>query len=179
MDFMSLMETRGKSVNRKKGEHIFFQGKKDTSIYFIKSGLLKAYYTTEEGKEFVKSFLVTNDVIGSLSSAYKGDHCSFSLICLEDTSLIEIPFSVIYDHSKTNQMIANHMIDLLLSFSIKKEKREYEFLCLTAEQRYRILEKEMPDIIDKVTQNDLARYLGVTPVGLSRIKKRVNSHTPR
>ncbi|VAW33114.1 hypothetical protein MNBD_GAMMA01-231, partial [hydrothermal vent metagenome] len=26
--------------------------------------------------------------------------------------------------------------------------------------------------LEKVTQNDLARYLGITPVGLSRIKKR-------
>ena len=30
-----------------------------------------------------------------------------------------------------------------------------------------------PAILDLVTQNEIARYLGVTPVGLSRIKKRV------
>ena len=30
-----------------------------------------------------------------------------------------------------------------------------------------------PDLLKLVTQNEIARYLGVTPVGLSRIKKRV------
>ncbi|MFC1747218.1 Crp/Fnr family transcriptional regulator [Pseudomonadota bacterium] len=173
MDFLELIETEGKKVDKRKGEHVFSQGDTDTSIYFIKSGLLKAYYTTEEGKEFVKSFIMTDDVIGSLSSAYKGNNCSFSLVCLENSNLIEIPFSVVYDYSKTDQSIANSMIELLLNFSIKKEKREFEFLCLSAEKRYSLLERESSDVIEKVTQNDLAGYLGVTPVGLSRIKKRV------
>jgi len=173
MNFLVFMEIKGKAFNKKKGEHVFVQGTPDTSIYFIKSGLLKAYYTDEEGKEFVKSFIMDNDVIGSLSSAYKGKHCSFSLVCLENSDLIKIPFSEIYEQSKKDQSIANSMIELLLNFSMKKEKREYEFLCLSAEERYRQLEKESPLIIEKVTQNDLARYLGVTPVGLSRIKKRV------
>lgn len=176
MDFLELMQDRGKVVDKRRGEHVFAQGEIDTSIYFIKSGLLKAYYTDEEGKEFVKSFFMDNDVIGSLSSAYKGNHCSFSLVCLENSTLSKIQFSDIYEYSKTDQCFANSLIELLLNFSMKKEKREFEFLCLSAENRYRQLEKESPDIIEKVTQNDLARYLGVTPVGLSRIKKRVKKN---
>ena len=104
------------------------------------------------------------------------------LVSLEEPNVMElvtkVPFSVIYDHSKTDQSIANSMIELLLIFSMKKEKREFEFLCLSAEERYRQLENESPIIIEKVTQNDLARYLGITPVGLSRIKRRVNSDIP-
>ncbi|PCJ83542.1 MAG: hypothetical protein COA54_15260 [Thiotrichaceae bacterium] len=175
MNFLELVEDKGKIIDKKKGEHIFVQGFPDTSIYFIKSGLLKAYYTTEEGKEYVKLFIMANDVIGSLSSAYKGGLCSFSLVCLENSNLIKISFSVIYEHSKTDQHVANSMVELLLKFSMKKEKREFEFLCLSAEKRYRQLKKESSIIIERVTQNDLSRYLGVTPVGLSRIKKRVNS----
>ena len=176
MNFLELMETRGKLVEKNRAEHVFLQGEFDESIYIIKHGLLKAYYSDKEGKEFVKSFLMDDDVIGSLSSAYKGNHCSFSLVCLENSSLIKIPFSDIYEYSKTDQCFANGLIELLLNFSMKKEKREFEFLCLSAEERYRQLEKESPALIEKVTQNDLARYLGITPVGLSRIKKRVNKN---
>ncbi|MEM7216256.1 MAG: hypothetical protein AAF423_12000 [Pseudomonadota bacterium] len=57
---------------------------------------------------------------------------------------------------------------------MKKEMREYELLCLSAEDRYRRLMKSTPDIFNLVTQNEIARYLGVTPVALSRIKKRVS-----
>ena len=66
------------------------------------------------------------------------------------------------------------MTDFLLAYGIKKETREFELLCLPAEERYRRLLDAAPSLFERVTQNDIARYLGVTPVGLSRIKKRVD-----
>lgn len=172
MNFHELLQTEGKAIQKTKNEHVFMQGENDSSLYYVQSGLLKAYYTSDEGKEFVKSFINVNDIICSLTSAYSEDSCSFSLICLDDSLLVKIPFSVLVEYSKKHHEIASNMIDVLLNFSMKKEKREYQFLCLSAEQRYRLLEKNSPDIVEKVTQNDIARYLGITPVALSRIKNR-------
>lgn len=84
------------------------QGDSDSSLYLVQSGLLKAYYTADNGKEFIKSFVLEKDVIGSLRSVYGNGKCSFSLLCLEPTELIKL--------------------------SIQKEKREYELLCLSAEE---------------------------------------------
>ena len=53
------------------------------------------------------------------------------------------------------------------------QNREYELLCLSAEERYVRHLDNTPELFDLVTQNEIARYLGVTPVGLSRIKKRL------
>lgn len=172
MNFIELLKTQGQRVTKDKQSHVFRQGDDDRYLYFVQSGMLKAYYTSEEGKEFVKSFIATNDIICSLTSAYSKGACSFSLICLEDTELLKIPFSKLSGSSKEYHEIATNMVDVLLNFSMKKEKREYEFLCLSAEQRYRLLEKNSPEIVKKVTQNDIARYLGITPVALSRIKNR-------
>jgi len=36
------------------------------------------------------------------------------------------------------------MLDVLQQFSMKKEKREYEFLCLSAEERFSLLIKNTP-----------------------------------
>jgi len=172
MNFYELLKAEGKTVQKSKNEHIFMQGEEDRSLYYVQSGLLKAYYTSDEGKEFVKSFISVNDIICSLTSAYSEDSCSFSLVCLQDSLIIRIPFPVLLEYSKEHHEIANNMIEVLLNFSMKKEKREYQFLCLSAEQRYRLLEKHSPNIVEQVTQNDIARYLGITPVALSRIKNR-------
>jgi hypothetical protein len=67
---------------------------------------------------------------------------------------------------------ANSIISLLTVFAMKKEQREYELLCLDAQQRYQNLLKKFEDIGEYVTQNDMAKYLGITPVALSRIKNR-------
>ena len=173
MNFMALAKAIGKPVNKKKGEHLFQQGASSHCIYWLSSGLLKAYYTTTEGKELIKSFISPENIIGNLSSAYSGEPCSFGLMCLEDSQLLEIPFAAIHKHSQTDHALANHMVELLLQLAMKKEKREYEFLCLSAEERYRAFVQEAPDVVSQITQNDLAKYLGITGVGLSRIKKRV------
>ena len=173
MNFHELLQNEGMTLEKKKGDHVFMQGETDKSLYKVQSGLLKAYYTSKDGKESVKSFILANDIIGSLAASFSHKHCSFSLVCLEPTILRKISFDAILEHSKKDLEIANNMIDVLLNFSIKKEEREFEFLSLSAEERFCKLIKSHPILLKKVTQNDLARYLGVTPVGLSRIKKRV------
>lgn len=174
MNFQELLQLEGVSLEKAKGEHVFMQGEADKSLYFVESGLLKAYYTSKDGKESVKSFIQSDDIIGSLAAAYSDKNCSFSLVCLEPTTLRKIPFTIILEYSKKDLKIANNMIEVLLNFSIKKEQREFEFLCLSAEERFCKLVETNPVLLEKVTQNDLARYLGITPVGLSRIKKRVS-----
>ncbi len=176
MDFYELLRLEGKTIEKAKHEHIFVQGDSDRSFYRVQSGLLKAYYTSKKGKESVKSFILPEDTICSLTSAYSEGGCSFSLICLEATILIKIPFAKLYEYSQKHHEIANKIIELLLGLAMKKEKREFEFLCLSAEERYHLLVEASPKLLETVTQNDIARYLGVTPVGLSRIKNREHNN---
>jgi len=173
MNFETFISEHGKPFSKAAGEHVFRQGGSNSSLYIVKSGLLKAYYLSSEGKENIKSFILPGDNIGSLMASYAQQSCSFGLICLQATEMIQIDFQAIYQASKDNLDIASVTVDFLLSFAMKKERREYELLCLSAEDRYRLLLENMPSISGLVTQNEIALYLGVTPVGLSRIKKRV------
>ncbi len=175
MKFQEFVSAHGVPISRAAGEHLFRQGDADQSLYIVKNGLLKAYYLSSEGKENIKSFIMPGDNIGSLVAAYANLKCSFSLICLRDSELIKVDFKAIYEASQHNLEIASTVVDFLLAFAMKKERREFELLCLSAEDRYRLLLENMPSITDLVTQNEIALYLGITPVGLSRIKKRVQS----
>ena len=86
-----------------------------------------------------------------------------------------MPFSDLYKAAEESNGIAMEMIGFLLGLSMKKEQREYEFLNLPAEERYQKFAEANPDLVEQITQNDIARYLGITPVALSRIKKRLES----
>lgn len=173
MQFSQFLETYGKPLKAEAGEHLFRQGEDHGSLYAVRQGLLKAYYLSGEGKEHIKSFIQPGDFIGSLTASHGRQSASFSLVCLQPTDLIQLDFDKIYAASRDNADIAGVVVDFLLAFAMKKERREYELLCLSAEDRYRELLKNAPHIMDMVTQNEIALYLGVTPVGLSRIKKRV------
>ncbi len=175
MDFKNFISAHGKKISKQKGEHVFSQGEVDTNLYFIKQGLLKAYYISDDGKEFIKSFLLPDSTIASVSSFYSKAPSPFSVVCLEPCELVSVSFDELYKNSATNQDVAMKVIDMLLQLAMKKERREYEFLCLSPEDRYRLVLDTSPKLLEKITQNDLAKYLGLTAIGLSRIKKRVNN----
>lgn len=177
MKLSELFREKGVQEHYKKGQHIFKQGDENVNLYFVQSGFLKAYYLSNDGKEQVKSFITPNSVMGSLVSCYAKGKCSFSLASIEAATLIKLPFSYLLKHSQENLLLANQLQSLLLDLAMKKEKREYEFLCLPAEQRYLQLQNDTPELFTKATQNDIAHYLGITHVALSRIKKRLSSNS--
>jgi len=173
MNFNNFVKQFGTSQCYKKKSHVFAQGDKNEYIYLVVEGVLKASYNDENGKESIKSFLFVGDSIAS-SQALNGSVCSFSLYCLKDTKLLKLSYLEVRQIAANDLTIANAVIDLLMSFAMKKEQREFELLCLSAEQRYKNLLAKSPDISQQITQNDIARYLGITPVALSRIKHRTD-----
>lgn len=163
----------GELIELDRGDVVFRQGENSDFIYSIRTGLLKAFYITADGKERIKSFVREDDVFGNLSALLSKRGCSFTLVCLEPTSLMRIRFSKFQKLAKTDLVVANQLVRLLANLAIKKERREYEFLCLSAKERYGLLADTTPELLDRVTQNDIARYLGITPVALSRIRSRM------
>ena len=173
MKLDDFIDQNGTARSAEAGVHLFRQGDPDRSLYIVVSGLLKAYYLSTDGKENIKSFILPGDKIGSLTAMHAGGECTFSLVCLKRCDLVVLQFSALREASRNDLEVSSAIVDFLLTFGMKKEMREYELLCLSAEDRYRRLLKNAPEILDLVTQNEIARYLGVTPVGLSRIKRRV------
>jgi len=175
MKFDDYLNEMGTELTATRGEHLFRQGDRDSALYYIRRGILKAYYLTEDGREQVKSLVGEGTIMGSLTAAYKGGMNSFSLVALEDATLVRFEFGDMQALARRDPEVTERMTDLLFSLAMKKERREYEFLCLSAEERYRLLCERSPELIERVTQQDIALYLGITPVALSRIKKRINS----
>ena len=67
--------------------------------------------------------------------------------------------------------LSNNIVqELYLDVSEKYES----FLIKSAEERYLELINNRPSLSQKIPQYMLASYIGVTPEGLSRIKKRIS-----
>ena len=175
MDFEKYLQESGEMRALVRSEHLFRQGECDGALYHVATGFLKAYYVTEDGKEQIKSFIPAGSFIGNLTAAATGCANTFSLMALEECKLVKFSFEDMRKLAETNLEVASRMNDLLLGLAMKKERREYELLCLSAEDRYLELTRSMPDLFDRVTQQDIALYLGITPVALSRIKKRLSA----
>lgn len=168
-----LFTTRGRMQTVRKGDHIFFQGDRDARLHFVRDGHLKAYYTGIDGREQVKSLPGPGATIGSLAAMEPDGTCSFSLVAIRDAMVISLSFELLVSRAETDIAFANEVIAFLIAFARRKEKREHDLLCLTAEERYLGFLAESPSDAAAVPQADIAAHIGITPQALSRIKRRI------
>ena len=168
------MARHGKEIVCKKGEHIFVQGEVCKDIFCMQSGLVKLYYNTLEGKEWIKSFIADQGIIGSRTSQTLNLPSPFSGLCLENTVMIRFPYDLFESVCVSDPKIAENLFQFTQWLGLKKELREHQLLCQTAEEAFVDFRQSNAGLVDRLTQIDIARYLGITPIALSRIKRRLN-----
>lgn len=155
-----------------KNETVFAQGEVCHQIYFIRSGLVKLSYLSLDGKEMIKSFITEGHMFGSLISQLTGGASAFNAVALEPLDVEVLDYAVLQHLIENNVELQKLLLRFFQQLALKKELREYELLCLSAQQRYQKMCDEEPQLVSRVKQADLALYLGITPIALSRLKHR-------
>ncbi|WP_333804952.1 Crp/Fnr family transcriptional regulator [Sulfurospirillum sp.] len=156
-----------------KGAHLFDIGDKVKDFYFLIEGLARYYYISESGKEFNKSFAEKpGHLLSSISSVSMPDEVSpFCVETLSDFTVLCIS----YEHFRALGAKHKEWNDLMLRIYerliVKKERREADFLLLSAKERYQKFLNDYSMIERMVANYHIASYLGITEVALSRIRK--------
>ncbi|WP_104204052.1 Crp/Fnr family transcriptional regulator [Billgrantia saliphila] len=167
-----LLATLGERRCAPKGTMLIRQGAVERTFFFLEQGLAKAYYESVDGRILIKSFIREGEIIASMQAIMAGQPSLFNLVTLENSQFLAAPGGALMEHFERNPAIHVPLNKLLAHVAMKKERREYEFLCLSAEQRYLDFCQNEPELIERISQADVARYLGITPVALSRIRRR-------
>lgn len=154
-----------------KGELIDQQGVRAQNVYFILSGLMRSFYTSDEGKEHNQAFKVENEFMACFSSLLRGNESLVSIDCLENTKVVVIPFAQLEELYERNFSICKVGKKIAEQHFLNKEKRESYFLLYSAKERYLKFSEERPDLIERVPQLHLASFLGVTATSFNRILK--------
>lgn len=157
----------------KAGTQLIKHGEVPTKLYFLVGGVVRCYVTTEKGKEFNKSFYLQNHFVASLTALVTNKPSKFVFETLTDCKIYEVDYHKIKDMCKTNLALSNLNATILEYVYINYEKRLLNLITLDATERYLALRKEIPDLETIIPQYHIASYLGITPVQLSRIRKKI------
>ena len=157
----------------KKGDTIARAGEKATNIHLLVAGVMRAYYYDEAGKQYNKKLFVANSFVGALTSLIVDAPSQMTYQALSDCKLFEIDFVKFKALCKTEIEISNLYCKTLEFIFIQYERRNLELMSLDATERYLKLKERIPDIDDLIPQFHIASYLNVTPVQLSRIRKKM------
>ncbi|PJZ77076.1 Crp/Fnr family transcriptional regulator [Leptospira neocaledonica] len=152
------------------GDFLIKQGARPTEFAFVFSGVLREYYLTDQGNEYIKSFNFPGDFTGSYFDLLTEQPSTCNIRAITDCELAVAKFSEF--RKLFSQDIAWERLGRIFAENLflKKARREYELLALNAEERYDLLLESRPDIEDLIPQYHIASYLGITPVSLSRIR---------
>ena len=146
-------------------------GEVPNKIAFLVRGLFRYYYIDTKGNEFTKGFITEGSIISSYSAMIQNDRSHFAIEALEDSIVLVMEYRKFKAQFKDKANWYKLMLHFVERGFCIKEKREREFLLLTATQRYESFLTTYPDLADRIQQHLIASYIGVTPVSLSRIKK--------
>lgn len=156
------------------GEALFHADQAWPWLAVVSAGVAKLVYPREDGGERIKSFIAEGGFFASLAALAPNGRTSFAAVAMTELAVEQMPYVALREFGDRHIAWQRALRVGIEFYGARKEKRERELLMLTPEQRYRLFLKEEPALAARIPQKDLALYLGITPVALSRIRGRLN-----
>ena len=146
-------------------------GSSPKTIAFVREGLLRMFYTRDDGREVNKSFITEDGLCGALESLLDGAPTRLAIEALEPTRLLVADYARVtsfYAIDPYWERLGRIFAERLY---VKKVRKEAQLLMDTAASRYERFLSEHPAVEARVPDYHIASYLGITPESLSRIKR--------
>jgi CRP-like cAMP-binding protein len=158
-------------VELPKGSYIITEGKVCNKVYFLEKGSVRGFYNLD-GKEATYWFAFENSFVTSFFSFITRKPGVENIQLMEDSLL----WSITYDHLQKLYTTFPDMERLgrIMNerYYVMLEERFVSNHFKEARERYNILLKNNPDILQRVSLGYVASYLGITQETLSRIRNK-------
>ena len=139
---------------------------------FITKGCVRMYTIDEKGMEHVIFFGVEDWWISDLYSFLTRTPSNYFIDALEDTEVLQLTKSKLDSLYEQVPKFERFFRILLQNAFIAQQNRINQNLSFTAEQRYEDFIKRFPQLEQRISQKQVAAYLGMTPVFLSILRKK-------
>ncbi len=139
--------------------------------------MLRAWINNN-GRDVTFQFFFENEAVSSSESFRKNIPGFFTIETIEPCVLHWIhkkDWEKIMDEISQLPYIRDKAMNSIFERQYQYMRQLISFIKDSPEQRYLNLLREKPQIIQRVPLQYIATYLGVTPVSLSRIRKRVSN----
>jgi CRP-like cAMP-binding protein len=145
------------------------EGELSDKMFFITKGSARAFFFYQD-KEYTDWFSFENMFMCSLLSFFGGQPSAQTIETLEDSEMLVLTREQLqwlcdkhHDMQKLNSMILTQSLVILQQNVIDQRFK-------TAQERYVILLKTFPQVLQRVPLKHIASFLGVTQETLSRIR---------
>ena len=163
-----------KKLSLKKGAIITTYKQVENNIYFINKGIVEMTIKSYMSEKII-DFFFENEMVCGFTSFLTQHPTDVQIIALVNCELEMIDREDLMNAYETS-LEANKFGRILTEQGyIRKSNREKNLLTKTAEELYAEMLKKNAEYISNIPVNKIAKYLGIHPESLSRIRKKLNS----
>ena len=156
----------------KKKTILLHAGKIADEVYFIVSGCIRLF-CEKDGEELSTYFFTEKMFAGAYDSFISRKASRHSIETLEDCQVLCLSHKALEElyilFPKMNEFVRKSIEE---RFVILHDLFT-DYILNSPEERYLGLLKERPDLLNRISQHQIASFLGITAVSLSRIRNRV------
>ena len=176
-----LMRVGGTRRRVRRGDYLFHCGAPFHAVYGVRAGSFKTVLLTEDGREQVTGYHMAGEILGLESIG--SEACSGDAIALEDSDVVEIPFSELDELASRDPALQRELFRLLageiqrerslmlLLGSMRAEERLAAFL-LNLSRRLAARGWSATHFILRMTREEIGSLLGLKLETVSRILSR-------
>ncbi|MBV8327678.1 Crp/Fnr family transcriptional regulator [Chryseobacterium sp.] len=139
-------------------------------INFVQSGILRAFYMDTSGKESTIMFALSDWWITDMFCYIHHQPAMLNIEALEESVIWQLSKDHLEELYLKVPKFERFFRILMQNAYIREQLRTIENLSLPAEERYNNFLQKYPLAAQRVTQKQIASYLGITPEFLSAIK---------
>lgn len=162
-----------KSKKLRKKQYLLQEGDMCKYISFVAQGLMKSYTVDEKGNEHINLFAWEGWWISDFASFIFGNEAKLNIDTIEDTKLLLLSREN-YEKMLKDVPVMDRYFRILYQNSLAtKDSRLISANTHTAEEKYAMFLDTYPSISQRLPQNLIASYLGLSPETISRIKRRL------
>jgi len=161
----------------RKRQYVLQEGDICNQFYFVVRGCLRMYKIDEKGSLHILQFAAENYWINDLGSFHGLKPSELNIDALEDTVVLQIGrddlISIYLQASKFDRIFRV----LIENSFVRLQERLLQNISSTAEERYQSFLEIYPHLVNRLSQVQIASFLGITPEFLSRLRnKRSKEH---
>jgi len=158
----------------KKHEFLLRQGEVCKTENFIVKGCLRKYTIDENGQDHIILFGVEDWWMSDLYSFLTQNPSPYFVDALEDSEVLQITREKIDFLYEAVPKFERFFRILLQNTVIAHQRRINQNLSMSAKERYLDFISQCPTIEQRLSQKQIASYLGITPVFLSMLRKELS-----
>jgi len=156
----------------RKKQYVLQAGDICTQFNFVLRGCLRMYKVDDAGNTHVLQFAAENNWINDLGSFHQFKPSALDIDALEDTVVLQINYNELISLYQSAPKFDRIFRVIIENGFIRLQERLLQNISATADERYKSFQEIYPHLATRVSQVQIASFLGITPEFLSRLRNK-------